>query len=210
MKLIVGLGNPGVKYERTRHNMGFMVVEQFLKDFEPVQKTVWNFEERFKSHIASFEWQPKHGRLEKVVLMKPKTYMNNSGLAVKLFVSFYKLQSTDVWAVYDDIDLPLGKIKIRSGGSSAGQKGVESIMEQLATDRFWRFRMGIGVSHNRLKDDEKRHQISKNQVKNTEDFVLGAFKGAEWGKARKLIKKGAEALSVSLEHNLEVAQNQFN
>ncbi|MBI1919421.1 hypothetical protein HYS29_02505, partial [Candidatus Microgenomates bacterium] len=82
MKLIIGLGNPGTKYERTRHNLGFMVVEQFLKDFEPVGQTVWVNNEKFKADTAEFSWQPKHGQAEKVIVAKPKTYMNNSGLAV--------------------------------------------------------------------------------------------------------------------------------
>src|SRR3989344_4505482 len=101
MKLIVGLGNPGTQHQKTRHNLGFMVVEQFLKDFEPVGKTEWMDEKKFKSDIATLSWQPRHGKEEKVILAKPKTYMNNSGLAVSLVASFYKIQAPDVWIVHD-------------------------------------------------------------------------------------------------------------
>ncbi|MBI2190274.1 MAG: aminoacyl-tRNA hydrolase, partial [Candidatus Levybacteria bacterium] len=95
MKLIVGLGNPGEKYEQTRHNLGFMVLERFLKDFEPVQKTIWENQEKFKSDIVKLDWQPRHSRMEKVILAKPKTYMNNSGLAVKLVTSYWRLEPSD-------------------------------------------------------------------------------------------------------------------
>jgi peptidyl-tRNA hydrolase, PTH1 family len=117
MKLIVGLGNPGKEYEKTRHNLGFMAVERFLKDFEQVRDTAWENSTKFKSDIVQIEWQPKHGTLEKVILAKPKTFMNNSGLAVKLIVDFYKIPAKDIWVVHDEIDLPLGTLKIRFGGA---------------------------------------------------------------------------------------------
>ncbi len=201
MKLIVGLGNPGKQYEKTKHNLGFMVVEQFLKDFEPVSKTEWEDSKKFKSDIVNLDWQPKHGQMEKVILAKPKTYMNNSGMSVRLLLTFYKLQSTDVWVVYDDLDLPLGSMKIRFGGASAGHHGVDSIIENLKTDKFWRFRMGIG---------KLSPKIERGIVKNAEDIVLGKFKGGEWGKARELIKRGSKALQTALEEDLESAMNRFN
>src|SRR5438067_1424386 len=103
MKLIVGLGNPGDAYEKNRHNLGFMVAEQFLKDFEPVHKTVWSNEPKFKSDIAELEWQSQNGTgLQKVILVKPKTYMNNSGMAVKLLTAYYKIPVTDIWILHDD------------------------------------------------------------------------------------------------------------
>ena len=199
MKLIVGLGNPGEKYQKTRHNMGFMVIEQLLKDFEPVGKTIWNNDAKLKSDIAEFIWQPKHGQSEKIILAKPKTYMNNSGMAVYLFTTYYKLQPTDIWIVHDDIDLPLGAIKIRFGGSSAGHKGVTSIIEILGTDKFWRFRMGIKGQNDKIRI-----------IKNVDDFVLGKFTGSEQGKVRELIKRGAKALAMGLEEGLSYTMNRFN
>ena len=196
MKLIVGLGNPGDKYLKTRHNMGFMVMEQFLKDFERVDKTEWVDDKKLKSDMAEIIWQPRHGQEEKVILVKPKTYMNNSGLGVQLLTTYYKLLTTDIWIIHDDIDLPLGSMKIRFGGAAAGHHGVESIMEKLGTDKFWRFRMGIGVENHKLK--------------NMDDFVLGEFRGRERGKVKDLIKRGAKAIEMALEEGLTAAMNRFN
>jgi PTH1 family peptidyl-tRNA hydrolase len=199
MKLIIGLGNPGKKYEKTRHNVGFMVVEQFLKDFEPVTRTVWEDNKKCKSDIARIEWQPKHGEPTSLLLVKPKTYMNNSGMAVSLLKEFYKVEANDIWIVYDEADLPIGSMKIRFGGASAGHHGVESIIESLGTDQFWRFRMGIGLEHQQQRPQRK-----------IDDYVLGGFTGPEKGKVKDLIKHGAKAIALSLEESLEAAQNRFN
>jgi peptidyl-tRNA hydrolase, PTH1 family len=200
MKLIVGLGNPGEKYEKTRHNLGFMVLEHFLKDFESVKNTSWGNSIKFKSDISQIEWQPKHGSLQKVLLAKPKTFMNNSGLAVKIVSDFYRISPDHIWIIHDDIDLPLGSLKIRFGGASAGHRGVESVMEHLGTDKFWRFRMGIG---------EKR-ELNDSRMKNVDDFVLGVFSGAEKGKLKDLVRRGVRAVESSLEESLEAAMNKFN
>jgi len=207
MKLIVGLGNPGEKHERNRHNLGFMTVEHFLKDFSQAKSTLWENSAKFKSDIAQIEWQRRSSRgssgqaiLEKVILVKPQTYMNNSGMAVRLIADFYKISPENIWIVNDDIDLPLGSLKIRFGGASAGHHGVESIIEHLNTDKFWRFRMGVG---------EKR-ELNDARVKNVDDFVLGDFTGAEKGKLKDLIKRGVKAIETSLEDGLESAMNRFN
>jgi PTH1 family peptidyl-tRNA hydrolase len=200
MKLIVGLGNPGEKYEKTRHNLGFMIVDRFLKNFEQIKDTSWENSAKFKSDIAQVEWQPKHGKMEKVILIEPKTFMNNSGMAVKIIADFYKITPENIWIINDDIDLPLGAMKIRFGGASAGPRGIESIIKQLGTDKFWRFRMGIG---------EKR-ELNDSRVKNVDNFVLGVFSGAEKGKLKELIKRGADAIEMSLEESLEAAMNRFN
>ena len=203
MKLIIGLGNPGVKYERTRHNIGFMVVEKFLKDFEPVKDTVWADEKKFKSDIAEINWQPRHGKEEKVILVKPKTYMNNSGLAIQLLTTYYKLLTTDIWIVHDDIDLPLGAMKIRFGGGTAGHRGIESVMERLGTDKFWRFRLGIGAQNGKWK-------MENGKLRSVDDYVLGEFRGPQRGKVRELIKRGVKAIEMGLEVGLEAAMNRFN
>lgn len=202
MKLIVGLGNPGDKYEKTKHNLGFMVLDNFLKDFEPVAKTSWDDSSKFKSSIIQIEWQPTEGKLEKVILAKPKTYMNNSGMAVGLIASFYKVKPEDIWIVHDDFDLPLGSMKIRFGGASAGHHGVESIITTLKTDKFWRFRMGIGASH-------KKGIMAKTK-RNLDHLVLKGFGRGESGKTRELIKRGAKAISTGLEEGLVKAMNRFN
>ncbi len=126
MKLIAGLGNPGKEYEKTRHNVGFMVVEQFLKNFESAKETVWTDNSKFKSDIAEIEWQRskplrdkvvQQDLLEKVILVKPKTYMNNSGMAVSLIANFYKIPTQDIWIIHDDVDFPVGTLRIRHAGA---------------------------------------------------------------------------------------------
>jgi peptidyl-tRNA hydrolase, PTH1 family len=202
MKLIVGLGNPGEKHEKTRHNLGFMVVDTLFKDYSSA-KASFREEKKFQSQMAEFSWQPKKNAGEKVILAKPLTYMNNSGLAVLLLVKFYKIDPSDIWIIHDEVDLPLGAMKIRFGGSSAGHKGVESIIESLKTDKFWRFRLGIGEQKSKLSNQ-------KSKVRAIDDFVLGVFAESERGKAREIIKKGAKAVEDGLEEGLEKAMNRFN
>lgn len=208
MKLIVGLGNPGEKYEKTRHNLGFMVLEQFLKDFEPKIDTKWIDSKKFKSDIAEIEWNRRSANsgqaiMEKVMLVKPKTYMNNSGMAVSLIAKFYKIDSSDIFIVHDELDLPLGSMKIRLGGSSAGHNGVSSIINLLGTDKFWRFRLGIG-------EEKIIEKMAKHNVKNAEDYVLSAFTGKEKSKIKHLVKKASSALQEMLENGEQSAMNRFN
>jgi peptidyl-tRNA hydrolase, PTH1 family len=199
MKLIVGLGNPGEKYEATRHNLGFVILDHFLKNLEPVDGKDFREEKKFKSDIVEFEWE-EEGR---VILAKPRTYMNNSGMAVSLLSSFYKFDPADIWVVYDELDLPLGTMKIRMGGSAAGHKGVESIIEALGNDKFWRFRMGIGVSR-------QHDEMAKHNMRGVDDFVLGEFDHGEVGKVKDIIKRGTKALKLALEDSIEAAMNQYN
>lgn len=211
MKLIVGLGNPGEKYEKTRHNLGFMVVEKFLKDIAPIEKTVWSDEKKLKSDIAVVDWHGKESTQERLILAKPKTYMNNSGMAVRLIADFYKIFPSDIWIVYDDLDLPVGSMKIRFGGAAGGHHGVESILAHVGTDQFWRFRFGIGLPHGHRQEAEEKAQMqSRRFVGNVEDYVLGTFATQDRNKVREMITSGAEALEVALEKGLEKAQNRFN
>jgi PTH1 family peptidyl-tRNA hydrolase len=200
MKLIVGLGNPGHGHEKTRHNLGFMVIDAFFKDYSTPRES-FKEEKKFQAEIAEIVWQPKKSKEEKVVLAKPLTYMNNSGLCVKSITSFYKIKPEDIWVIHDEVDLPLGAMKIRFGGSSAGHKGVESILEHLKTDKFWRFRLGIGV---------QKGKILGKHLRPIDDFVLSEFGEGEKGKAREIIKRGAKSLEDALEEGLEKAMNRFN
>lgn len=214
MKLIVGLGNPGDKYENTRHNLGFMVVDKLLKDLTPSPHSVWSSNDKVKSQIAIVEWKPKIGEGEKLILAKPQTFMNNSGQAVNSLASYYKVDPEDIWVAYDELDLPVGSMKIRFGGAAAGHHGVESILEHLKTDKFWRFRLGIGVSHphsgQEMREEGKSHTISKQSMRNAENFVLGTFSSNEHGKIRELIKHGAAAIQMALEKGIDVAMNRYN
>lgn len=199
MKLIVGLGNPGEKYESTRHNLGFQTVDRFLKDSMSAKEAVWSVSKKLKSEIATFDLKQ-----EKIILAKPQTYMNNSGLSVSLLLNFYKIKPDDLWLVYDELDLPVGSMKIRFGGAAAGHHGVESVMESIGTDKFWRFRLGIGASH------DKEHVISKQKINKAKEFVLGGFGRTDKGKVRELIKHGSEALKTGVEKGIETAMNRFN
>src|SRR5579872_3143964 len=204
MKLIIGLGNPGEKYEKTRHNVGFMALDQFLKDFESEKETVWTDSAKFKSDIAEITWQHKketpgtipHGE-EKIILAKPKTYMNDSGLAVGLLVNFYKVSPEDVWILHDDVDFPIGSMRIRLGGASAGHRGIMSIIEQLGTDKFYRFRLGIG------RPGESEHS-------GVSHYVLDTFTHEDHSKIRELLKRASKALQMGLEKDLESAMNKYN
>lgn len=203
MKLIVGLGNPGEKYASTRHNCGFMVADQLLKNFAKVGVD-WSTNPKLKADVALFTVHSTTEEEEKIILAKPTTFMNNSGLAVRLLMDFYKVQPEDIWVVYDELDLPLGHLKIRNGGAAAGHHGVESVMEHVGTDKFWRFRLGIGTSH------DKEHPISRQDIRDAKEYVLDSFHGGEQGKARDLIKHGAQSVEVAIEKGIEVAMNRFN
>lgn len=198
MKIIVGLGNPGEKYENTRHNLGFLVIDHVLKEFG-TNTIEWTKSTKFKSDIAQFT-----SKDETVLLAKPQTYMNNSGLAVSLLKDFYKVDPADIWIIYDELDLPLGSIKIRVGGAAAGHHGVESIMEAIGTDMFWRFRLGIGTSH------DKTHAVGRQEIRDAKEYVLDKFHANEAGKERELIKRGSDAIKMALDKGIEKAMNRFN
>jgi len=215
MKLIVGLGNPGEKYEKTRHNIGFAALEKFLRDFGSLK---WEESSKFKGEIAQIEWQHSNQKskiknqkwnpednLEKVILLKPKTYMNNSGLSVSIAANFYKIKPEDVWIIHDDLDLPLGALKIRFGGASAGHRGTESIIKTLGTDKFWRFRLGIG--HPAQKSKIKSQ---KSKLRDVDGYVLGGFGHGEMGKSRELVKRCVQAIEAALESGMDAAMNRFN
>ena len=121
MKLIVGLGNPGTSYEDTRHNIGFMVVDKLVKEIGETSP-VWEEDHKRNALVA---------KIGGVIIAKPMTFMNNSGSAVAALTAFYKINKEDVWVIHDDIDLPIGKIRIRKGGGTGGHNGVDSIMQSL-------------------------------------------------------------------------------
>ena len=148
MKLIVGLGNIGKEYENTRHNMGFMLVDRYLE--------YKNITDKFKEKFNAMYVETTINN-EKVIFIKPTTYMNNSGIAVRAFLDFYKLNSEDVLVISDDLDLDLGKFRLRRTGSSGGHNGLKSIISHLGTDVFKRLRVGISND----KDDVINYVLSK-------------------------------------------------
>lgn len=194
MKLIVGLGNPGEKYVGVRHNLGFEVVEELVKKIE-VEDGKWKFEKKFKSEIL--KWIPDQvGDDKTVILAKPQTYMNNSGLAVKLISSYYHLASSDIIVIHDDLDLLLGKIKVRTGGAAAGHHGVESIIKALGRDTFTRIKLGIGNDKSHAGEHQRVHFEA-------EKFVLEVFLPGERPKVKSMIKQAVSILEKLILDNPE-------
>jgi len=190
MKIIIGLGNPGEKYENTRHNIGFAVVSSFK--FQVSSFSDWKTNKKFNADIAN-------GKLgqEKVVLLRPLTFMNNSGQAVATAASFYKIKPADILIIHDDIDLPLGKIRIKKDGSSGGHRGVESIIASLGSKKFTRLKIGVAP------DKRPKNFDAAN-------FVLKKFAKTEEKTVGDIIKKATEAVAVILDLSTERAMNQFN
>lgn len=187
MKLIVGLGNPGVRYARTRHNVGFDTVDLLAA------RQGWAFgTARSRAALAS-------GALgdEKIVLAKPQTYMNDSGVAVGDLVRFYKLDpASDLLVVCDDLDLPLARIRVRTRGAAGGQHGLESIIRHLATTTFARIKIGIG---------RPAHGRDENV-----DFLLSVPRGDERIALDAAIERAADAALCWLTDGAEVAMNTYN
>lgn len=184
MKLIVGLGNPGPKYAGTRHNIGFDVI-----DYLAAGPGVGGGREKFEALICEL----KEGD-ETILLVKPLTFMNLSGRAVRAILDFYKLPVESVLVVCDDLNLPLGKLRIRAKGSHGGQNGLRNIQEQLGTDGYCRLRVGLGQP----------------TVGDTVDFVLGKFKPGEKKAAEDAIALAAQAALVWAKQGAEAAMNRFN
>lgn len=184
-KAIVGLGNPGVKYELTRHNAGFMVVDNLVEE-------------------CGGSWQSARGeglmaRIDlagaRVAVGKPATYMNLSGRFVSGLTRYFKVVPEDVLAVYDDVDLPLGTLKLARGGGTAGHKGVKSIIEELGTRDFPRLRIGIGKPEG---------------ARDVSGYVLGRFSDRELTIVTQVIEDALDAIRTWTESGIETAMNRHN
>lgn len=192
MILIVGLGNPGEKYENTRHNVGFIAVEATADKLSP---DGFSFFKKFQSQIILTE--------KKIILAKPQTFMNLSGKAVAGLANYYKIRPEDILVIHDDIDLELGRLKIQSGGASAGHHGLESIIEYLKSEEFIRFRIGIG----RREMDQGDSDNDKNS---TIDYVLKKFSSKEQEIVNDVIGKITKAIEFFLQNGLGKTMNKFN
>ena len=183
--IITGLGNPGREYRETRHNIGFMLVDHLAQ-----QLGVSFSRLESKTLVTKGEYQ---GR--RLVLAKPQTYMNLSGSAVGSLVRFYKVPLQNLLVAYDDVDLPLGTIRLRAGGGSAGQKGMGSIIERLGTQDFPRLRLGIGRPPGRME---------------AAAYVLQPFRKDEVELLPELLERAVAAVLVFVTSGLETAMNQYN
>ncbi len=186
MKLIVGLGNPGEKYDKTRHNIGFDVIDYLAKEYK-----VETFREKFQGLIVDFNIKD-----EKIILLKPTTYMNLSGNSVQEVIKFYKLNpKEDLIVVYDDMDIKLGGIKIKRKGSAGGHNGIKSIISHCG-EEFFRVKCGIGKP-------EIREEII--------NYVLGKFSKVEREIVEKLVETGGKASkSLATAKSVERVIEKFN
>lgn len=191
MKLIVGLGNPGEEYAKTRHNVGFQIVDLLRKKLE--------FDE-FKLK-KKFDTQLSEGTLkdEKILLAKPMTFMNLSGRSVQQLSKFYDIKPEDIFVIYDDLDFDVGTMKIRKKGSAGTHNGMISIIQSLGSENFKRFRVGI-----ESRTDEQKGKFSG------KDYVLGRFTSQEEKLMQNIRKKCVEAILYAFEHGINEAMNKYN
>lgn len=192
MKLIVGLGNPGQRYQHTKHNIGFRVIDSIYEKLQSKLSDWTATTKRATSICKSLVFQATLNNSE-VILAKPMTYMNNSGLAVSALINRFEIPLTDLCIVYDDIHLAVGMIRIRQKGSDGGQKGIKSIINHLDTMEFPRLRIGIGEP-----------------VGDLVDYVLTEFTGEEEKKIEHSVNNTVEAIETFITDGILVAMNQFN
>lgn len=185
MKLVVGLGNPGRKYQATRHNIGYEVL--------------WNLARRFATGSAksSFQGEVVEADLQGVrtLLLWPQTFMNRSGTSVVQARDFYKLENHELLVVCDDFNLPLGRLRVRVKGSSGGQKGLDDIIRALGTDEFPRLRVGIGAPPEGWE---------------AANYVLGKFKKEEMSEVELMVVRAADAVVEWAHHGIEQCMNRYN
>lgn len=185
MHCLVGLGNPGAQYAETRHNVGFLVVDRLA--------------ERHQVGVTRRRHRALYGRGkvggEDCLLVKPQTFMNDSGDAVMRVLLYYRLHPSDVLLIYDDLNLDLGVMRLRRGGSDGGHKGVRSVIHYLDTDQVARLRLGIG------RPPEGANAIN---------YVLSPFARSEMDRVGEMIDAAADAVELVLREGLEVAMNRFN
>ncbi len=188
MILIVGLGNPGEKYKNTRHNIGFRIVDEFAK---ANSFTKLKLSKKFNSLVSKGILDNKE-----TILAKPQTFMNESGKAVRTLTSFYKIKTSDLVIIHDDMDLLLRKIKIVKNRGTAGHKGVESVVKEIGTKDFIRFRIGT--------------QPQKGKPKEPEKFVLQKFNKEEKKLIKEVLKTVTEALEFLITDRLEKTMSKYN
>ncbi len=188
MKIVVGLGNPGLKYEFTRHNIGFRIVDSLARNIEIEFKKVKSYYSLISRGMIN---------THKVILIKPQTFMNLSGRAVSKVVSYYKIPLQDLLIVYDDLNLELGQVRIRKKGSAGGHKGIESIMQYLNNEEIPRLRIGIG-------------NPSVNFDFNCMSYVLSNFNNDEKDKIGEVIQLSTEAIKTVIEDGFEKAMRKYN
>mgnify|MGYP003487737948 CR=1 FL=1 len=184
MKIIAGLGNPGERYLKTRHNFGFMVIDRFA----------WHLETECSQNKFQSFFCKKAIEKEEIILLKPQTFMNMSGRAVKEAFAFYKCELHDLMVVCDDLDLPPGKIRVKRNGGSGGHRGLESIALSLGDSGFSRLRIGIG----------------RPPAGDSSSYVLSPFSGDEESVVHEATEKACQVLKTWIFEGVETCMNKFN
>ena len=185
MKVVLGLGNPGRKYEKARHNLGYRVIDRFAVRYRvPVKET------KYESHVGRFELKG-----ERVLLVKPQTYVNESGRVARSLLRYLPIGLRDLVVIHDDLDLPFGRIRIRPRGGAGGHRGVLSILGALGDENFFRVRVGIGRPPEGV---------------DPADYVLAPFSPDENATLEEIISRAADAVSCLLEEGPERAMEKFN
>ncbi len=185
MFLIVGLGNPGDKYERTRHNCGFFVIDELARRAGRDVRT---------PEAQSLTTKAKVGAVE-ALLAKPQTFMNLSGVAVAALMRKYEIKAESILIISDDVALPLGQLRMRREGSAGGQNGLKSVIKEIGTQSFARLRIGIAPDH---------------PIRNLSDFVLGEFSKSERETLNQVVLKAADAVEVLLQDGIAEAMSKYN
>jgi PTH1 family peptidyl-tRNA hydrolase len=185
MKLVVGLGNPGKRYEGTRHNVGFAVIDALAKG-----PGVGSFQDRFDADVA--EWREADG---KILLMKPQTFMNLSGRAVREAVDFYQIDHADLLVICDDMSLPLGKLRFRARGTHGGHNGLRDIQQHVGTTAYARLRIGVDVP---------------SEQKDAIDHVLGKFKPSEKPAIEDAVTLAVQGVALWVGQGVQKCMNQYN
>jgi PTH1 family peptidyl-tRNA hydrolase len=186
-ELIVGLGNPEPKYDNTRHNIGFAAVDELAKVWQMPLKENKRFQGLFSEGVTPGG--------QKVRLLKPLTYMNRSGQSVRAVTDWYKVEPRSVLVIYDDMDLPVGRLRMRLSGSAGGHNGMKSIIAHLGSQEFPRLRIGIG------KSDGEKTTIS---------HVLGKFAPEEFKAIEEILYTSVKAIELSLKAGIEQSMNRYN
>lgn len=186
MKLVAGLGNPGPRYAESRHNIGYLVVDELARRWAA---DVSRYDRDFEGLIGEAQAEG-----QRVLLLKPMTFMNLSGRSVAAVRRFYKLATQDVLVIYDDLDLPVGQLRVRAGGSAGGHRGMTDVLQQLATDEVPRVRIGIGKVHPSA----------------TVEYVLSRFEPDERPLMEAALTTAADAATCWLRAGIDAAMNQFN
>ncbi len=191
-QLIVGLGNPEPKYDRTRHNIGFAAIDAIARSWQVKLSENRKYQGEFG--------EVQKPQLNKIRLLKPLTYMNRSGQSIRAVTDWFKLPPTSVLIIYDDLDLPLGKIRLRLSGSSGGHNGMKSAIAHLGGQNFPRLRIGIGKPQNAVAGDDAS-AIS---------YVLGQFDALEQSVVTEVLQVVVDCVELCLKQGVEKAMNRYN